>query len=209
MRLREKIEYRGALILAIMLFIALGFATGSAGYLDSLDQYILEYIQSKGSKPVFIIARFLGVAGSAAGYALIGVYLLFKAADRKNYLDFKLYAISALLNTGINQVSKLFYKRIRPLDFSRIDISGYSFPSGHAMAAMGIGLTVAYIASKRNRRAKSTYYVTGIIVALLIGWSRMYLGVHWPTDIVGGYLGGIMVFILSINMELKKNKDPL
>ncbi|OHW62457.1 putative undecaprenyl-diphosphatase YbjG [Andreesenia angusta] len=204
MKIRERVKYREIGMLLIVLFIALGLVTGRTGYLDSFDKSILGYVQSGDSKVAFTIARSLGIAGSAAGYVLIGVYLLFKAADRKNYLDFKLYATSALLNTAFNQAFKLFYERVRPLDFSRIEVSGYSFPSGHSMAAMGVGLTLAYIASKRNRRAKKKYYAASIVVALLVGWSRMYLGVHWPTDILAGYLGGAIVFLLSINMEFKK-----
>lgn len=204
MKLRDRMEHRVALIIFIMLFIVLGFLTGRTEYLSGFDKAAMDYIHQGENTLTLSIARALGVLGSAAGYTAIGVYILFKAPDRKDYSEFKLYAISALLNTGLNQISKLFYERARPMEYFRVEIAGYSFPSGHSMAAMGIGLTLAYIASKRSGKAKRRYYTASIVVALLMGWSRLYLGVHWLTDIAAGYLGGAIVFLLAINMEFKK-----
>lgn len=208
MRLREKIEYREVLLVAMVLFVALGFMVGSTEYLESFDQKILHYIHREESTVFTAIAKAIGIIGSALGYMVIGIWLLFRAPDKNKYSEFKLYAVSALANTAFNQVSKLFYSRLRPSEFTSLKVSGYSFPSGHSMAAMGIGLTIAYILSRADRRRAVFYYALAAVVALIMGLSRLYLGVHWPTDIVGGYLGGITVFILAINMEFKKNKDP-
>lgn len=102
----------------------------------------------------------------------------------------------------INQLLKFSVKRIRPNVDKLIEIGGYSFPSGHAMVSMILYGLVSYLAYKviKNKLIRNTVVVINCLVILLIGISRIYLGVHYFSDIVVGFLISLLflMFIIKI-----------
>jgi undecaprenyl-diphosphatase len=97
---------------------------------------------------------------------------------------------SAVLNVGL----KLWFHRLRPeVPWVLVHESSFSFPSGHAVVAFCFYATITLLLARRGRvatRAIST--VSAIFIILGIGTSRVYLGVHYPSDIAAGYLVGIV-----------------
>ncbi len=94
---------------------------------------------------------------------------------------------------------KTLFHRSRPVE-KLVPASGYSFPSGHAFMAMmfyGIVIYLTWI-STRSRVARFVVTTLGVIMILLIGASRVYLGVHWLTDVMGGYTAGFIWLVSSI-----------
>jgi undecaprenyl-diphosphatase len=110
----------------------------------------------------------------------------------------KLSAILLLVSTAgsavLTTVLKSVFQRARPELFdSGYHASFYSFPSGHATVAVGFyGMLTLVLAYRLRGAARWAAVVSGIIVVLLIGFSRLYLGVHYPTDIVAGYLAALL-----------------
>lgn len=94
---------------------------------------------------------------------------------------------------------KLMFHRPRPVG-SLIDAGGFSFPSGHASISVAFYGFVIYLAmrSVRHWRARLNLLMLGLFVAFLIGFSRLYLGVHYLSDVVAGYLVGTMGLMLGI-----------
>ena len=86
------------------------------------------------------------------------------------------------------------------MDFILVKQGGLSYPSGHSMVTMSMYLTISYLLSKKYENKRPLIYSLSAIFILLMGISRMYLGVHWPTDIIGGYIGGYLFFSLYINL---------
>ncbi len=79
-----------------------------------------------------------------------------------------------------------------------VDVSFYSFPSGHAMVSLVIyGMLSYLLATRFHRKRKSILSVTILLIAA-IGLSRLYLGVHWPTDVIAGYAAGLVWLIACI-----------
>ena len=85
-------------------------------------------------------------------------------------------------------------------------MSSFSFPSGHATAAVAFYGVVFYLLIRNAKRLKSKFALltTGFVFILIIGFSRMYLGEHYLSDVVGGYLLGFLWLLFSISILLWK-----
>jgi len=87
----------------------------------------------------------------------------------------------------LNEVAKVIFQRPRPQPFFGLTAPfTFSFPSGHALVSCCFYLAIAELLPR-----KPVNRVIALILVTLIGLSRVYLGVHYPTDVVGGYLGAI------------------
>ena len=113
---------------------------------------------------------------------------------------------SVIGTTFINQFFKTLVKRIRPNVNRLIEIGGYSFPSGHAMISMMFYGFLAYIAYKliKIKWLRNIFIGINILVILLIGISRIYLGVHYFSDVVVGFLLSILLLMLVIGFTERK-----
>ena len=121
----------------------------------------------------------------------------------KKWKDRILIILSLVLTVIVNQALKYLIARPRPpLERRLVKQGGYSFPSGHSMVSLCIYGVLIYFAMTKiqNKLLKAVIVVilTGII--LLIGISRIYVGVHYPSDVLGGYLLTIVIIISSISL---------
>jgi undecaprenyl-diphosphatase len=94
----------------------------------------------------------------------------------------------------LNTVLKAAFRRTRPEAMQMVfPAEGFAFPSGHAMAAAAFYFFVAYLSWRLLQGWQRGVYTAALLVlVLLIGWSRLYLGVHYLTDVVAGILAGIL-----------------
>ena len=106
----------------------------------------------------------------------------------------------------LNQMLKIVLKRPRPTEFRIINETGYSFPSGHSMISMAFyGLLIYLIYKKiKNKYLKATLIIILLLLILAIGISRIYLGVHYVSDVIGGFLISISYLIVYIKLIKKK-----
>jgi undecaprenyl-diphosphatase len=101
------------------------------------------------------------------------------------------------------------YARARPAGALAAGISTYSFPSGHSTTAAAVVVTVVYVLWRERLLARDLALGIGILVPLLIGVSRVYLDVHWATDVLGGWAVGIFIFGLcasAYERERRRNE---
>lgn len=98
-------------------------------------------------------------------------------------------AVNLVLVVVINQVLKFIIQRPRPDGFRLATVSGFSFPSGHSMAAMAFFGLLAWLVWKyeADRRLRRLYATGFALVIVMIGVSRIYLGVHYASDVLGGF----------------------
>ncbi|MCC6622689.1 MAG: phosphatase PAP2 family protein [Deltaproteobacteria bacterium] len=100
-------------------------------------------------------------------------------------------------------VTKLLFERPRPDVFPWLDHpSGDSFPSGHSLAGVLFFPLIA-VTSHEVFGTPRWLIVLGLALGLAIGLSRIYLGVHWPTDVLGGFALGVMLLVLATRFRVR------
>jgi undecaprenyl-diphosphatase len=98
-------------------------------------------------------------------------------------------AITMLGVAALNVALKFAFHRPRPVAFFGATPSSYSFPSGHALGSLCFyGILAAILAARvRGRGAKFCVWIAALFLIGMIGFSRIYLGVHYPSDVIAGY----------------------
>ncbi|MGN9164926.1 phosphatase PAP2 family protein [Tissierellaceae bacterium HCP3S3_D8] len=189
------------------IFFIIGFMVKDTAEEILFDISILEFLHSGTSPIVFKIMKFISFIGSGKFLLpIIGVIVLYLIIKKKYYIA-KLLLAGTIGSYSVNFILKILFHRIRPIEFFRVNQSGYSFPSGHSMVSMSMYLMIAYILTRDedDLKKKRFLYVLSIILVLLMGFSRLYLGVHWPTDVIGGYIVGYIVYYISIRIIKENN----
>ena len=156
------------------------------------------------------IAKFMTNFGGAIFVISLTTILFFVIKDKK-------IGISIILNliviTGLNQILKYILQRPRPTEFRIIEETGYSFPSGHSMVSLAFYGYLIYLIYKyiNNKHLKRTLIIILSVLICIIGVSRIYLGVHYTSDVLGGFLISFAYLIIYIELVnkfvLEKNKD--
>ena len=141
------------------------------------------------------IAKFITNFGGVIRLIFITTILLIFI---KNKL-IKIYIVLNLAISGIlNQILKNIVQRPRPTEFRLIDEKGYSFPSGHSMVSAAFHGFLIYLIFKnvKNKYLKWISIILLTILIILIGISRIYLGVHYTSDVLAGFLISISYLII-------------
>jgi len=128
----------------------------------------------------------------------VSILLLWCRHYREEAKVFVLACLGGLiLNTGL----KLFFSKPRPeLWHQLISEKSFSFPSGHALGSMVLYGFIAYEFATHYPHFAKLIYSLAVILIAAIGISRLYLGVHWPTDIIAGYGVGFLWLMICITM---------
>lgn len=117
-------------------------------------------------------------------------------------------SLNLVMITIINVVLKFIIQRPRPSGFNIINESGYSFPSGHSMVSTAFYGFLIYLVYKnvKNVKLKWFLYIIIFLLIIFICVSRIYLGVHYASDVIGGFcisISYLMVFVMVIPRFLK------
>lgn len=180
---KKQIRLASFLILA-SIFLLLMFNLNSS-YLHTFDMWV--YGLFKKSDTLTLIMKGVTFLGEGISLILISVLLVLFIKDKfkATLIPLNLGLIS-LLNYGV----KILVKRPRPTGFRLILIDGYSFPSGHSASSLAFYGFLIYLLLKDCGNNKVKKVLTAILVVLIffIGVSRIYLGVHYASDVLGGFL---------------------
>lgn len=120
--------------------------------------------------------------------------------------------IVLVVNAAAVMVGDVLLKRVfareRPHLFDKLAIpTDYSFPSGHSMSAVGVWGVIAAVLVLLYPRYKVAIIAVAVPMILSIGLSRIYLGVHWPFDVLGGFLAGTPPLLASIHMLQEPQRE--
>ncbi|MGV2927594.1 phosphatase PAP2 family protein [Macrococcus capreoli] len=162
-----------------------------------IDNEVYEFIYS--SESFITTSIMLGFTKIGEVWAMIALSLLIVAylMLKRLKIEALFFALSMILAGSLNPLLKNIFDRERPTLLRLIDITGFSFPSGHAMGSTAFFGSIAYLLSRSDVKFKP--YLIGLCVftIIMISTSRVYLGVHYPTDIIAGIVGGIISILLA------------
>lgn len=183
--------------LAVIGLLLWGFAALSDEFseqsrLAQLDRSVLDWLQlhgSEGGERLFQIVSWLG----APVLLLIDGGVAVVLAVRRRWQSFMLWTVAVVGGVVLDQILKLSFRRARPAVASEFISSGsWSFPSGHAMNSLVTYAVLAYILREyvASARARLAIALAAALLIVAIGFSRLYLGVHYLSDVTAGYLAG-------------------
>ena len=168
--------------------------------LDTIGYKIMsEHIISDTITP---IAKAITQFGGAIFLITLSIILLIVIKNKKIGI---LIWINLAISTIINQILKNIIQRPRPTEFRIINENGYSFPSGHSMASAAFYGFLIYLICKKvnNKYLKWTLITLLSILIILVGASRVYLGVHYTSDVIAGILISTSYLIMFISIIKK------
>jgi membrane-associated phospholipid phosphatase len=174
-----------SLLLWVMLLIAV---TGGSSWLASADAAVMQTVYAMRNPAATVVFRGITWLGSPLVYVVVlAAGMAISRSRGWLYLVLALGSLAAaqLLRVAIN----LAVHRPRPPHSHwLVNANFYAFPSGHTLAAaVGFGLA-AWLVWLADRRMGLGLAGIAAAVVILVGWSRVYLGVHWPSDVLGSWL---------------------
>jgi undecaprenyl-diphosphatase len=163
-------------------------------FLVRVDQSVLVWLSSLRRPWLNGVAIDITALGSVSLLVLLsfaGFTILTMVRDRVGILQLFLSIAGA---GAFSQLAKYFFSRERPTIVSHlVDAGGHSFPSGHSTSVSALYITLAILVCREfpGRRERAMLFAMALVVITLVGVSRMYLGVHYPTDVVSGVSLGV------------------
>jgi membrane-associated phospholipid phosphatase len=159
----------------------------------SLDRYLLLWIHQLANPQLDSIMLFFTALGDPPTVISIFVMTIAWLGMKRRYTDGIRFTIACMGGVVINQVMKLFFAKPRPELWMRlITETSFSFPSGHAVGSMIVYGFFGYTVATEFQQYRKYVYTIASILVMTIGFSRLYLGVHYPTDIIAGYGVGFL-----------------
>lgn len=187
-------------ILSLLIFIILSILVLNKKdiYLDSI---VYKSISKYISNDLTSVIKYLTYFGSALVVISVTLFTLIFVKNKK----YSFYmALNLIIITILQLILKNIFTRSRPLDINLITETGYSFPSGHSLTAFvfyGFIIYLIYVSKIKNKKIYITLFSLLIIVT---GLSRIYLGVHFFTDVIGGFSFALSYLIIYISLVKRR-----
>jgi len=168
---------------------------------SSMDRAVSFAFRRLDSPVMDAIMRLFTALGSfpviAAVVALVALWRVRRSDKRGAVMLIAVAGATELLNLLLKEA----FQRARPSLFREVaTLHSYSFPSGHAMASAAVYGAVAVLIGRADPAHARRYHLGAAVLVLLIGMSRVYLGVHWFTDVLAGFAAGLFVLLAGTNV---------
>lgn len=184
-----------ALIVALVVFAALADELAEWQPFVSLDRHVDEELNEAATPWVTTAMEAVSWLGGTIGLAVVTAAASGALLIRRHVRAAVFVALAFIGAELLDALLKVEFARPRPSVADPVSArpGGYSFPSGHATASMAVYGALAYlaIATVRRPRARITLAAGALLLVILIGFSRVYLGAHFPSDVIGGWCVGL------------------
>lgn len=185
--------------LILLTIITITLLSGKIISLDNKVHNIIINLRKEKLTDTMII-----ITNICSTYSLIGISLLALICLKNKKIPI-LIIMNLISATLLSQIFKFIIRRERPIGINLIEESGYSYPSGHSMVSMAFFGLIAYLIYKniKNKFYKTLSIISLLVVIFLIGFSRIYLGVHYFSDVLAGFLTAIAYLMIFITLTNK------
>lgn len=193
------------IIVSVLLFIVLATGVNLGVTLDS-ELWIYNFVVKYMSPGLTNVLKFITNLGSAIPIIIFCV-VLFIIPKSRTTIAFPI-SITLIVSTILNSILKNLFLRERPNILRLVQESSYSFPSGHSMSSAAlytilILVTLKYIENNYKRNILCVFFAC---MPIITGLSRIYLGVHYAGDVLGGWLLGASVAVLVYSLWYKEEE---
>ncbi len=211
-----RLFFYGCLLFLFGLFLFHG-----TSFVKAQDLSVLQSVQACHSGFLNNIAIFSAILGSPIPSVLSLGLLAALFLWQKKWRELLLFVSLFVLMTGFEYVSKINIVHPRPAKEFVLNITGClfgylpgvnvpgdnSFPSGHCVRSIFLAGVLAILLGPQNRKTQILAVLAVAAYCLVSGWSRVYLGAHWPSDVLGGFaLGGAGVMIFLLGQDFLEGK---
>lgn len=157
-----------------------------------MDRAILIWIHQDATPALDTLFRVSNELGTLPFCAALIVAALVCHLARRERREAMAWVVVGLATLLLTETIKLAVGRQRPALWPHlVTVSGFAFPSGHAMASAALFPLLGWVALRARRRWRALGYALGLVVAAYVGAGRLYLGVHWPSDVLAGWALGM------------------
>lgn len=209
--------------LSLSLLLGLITAIGSLVFFGWLADEVLEgetrqfdeatraAVNQLASPAMTVLMRGFSFVGSTLALAIGTIVVVIWFALKKWGREAKLMAMTMIGGSLLNITLKLAFKRERPVPFfDLLPPETYSFPSGHALtSACFFGALAAILSGRiKSKRARAIMWTLATSMFLLVGFSRIYLGVHHTTDVIAGFAAALIwiLMVRFVEMQLARRR---
>ncbi|MEP6638354.1 MAG: phosphatase PAP2 family protein [Chloroflexota bacterium] len=173
----------------------------------ALDAVANPFLHAISSPALDVVMNGITTLGSVPFVGVVFVVAMVILLARDKRADALFLAVAIGGSVALNSALKLLIERPRPmLPWAHV-LPDYSFPSGHSMNSLVFYLALAVLTwINVGRRAGGVAVIVALVIAIAVGFSRIYLGYHYLSDVVGGFAAGLAwLFIVSIAFETIPN----
>ena len=204
-----KFDFSWIFLVVLIIFFIVWSILVLQGRLFSFDYQIFDFIHQYLMNS-FLTSFFKIITQMGSAAVLLGITLISLLFIKNKYFSISM-GINLFLVSLFNLLLKNIFMISRPDTITLIDESGYSFPSGHAMMSFAFYGYLIYLIDKNMKPSiwKKIIIIFLILLILCIGFSRIYLGVHHFSDIIGGYIISFAYLILYIKLAKRMGMENL
>ena len=183
--------------LILFIFLTYNIFNNKIAFIDSYIEGIILSIRNDKLTDIMTI-----ITNISSAYALIVITILLLILIKNKKIPI-LITFNLIFSFLTSQLIKIILRRDRPVNISLVNAMGFSYPSGHSMVSMAYFGFIAYLVYKYidNTIVKVILIITLFVSIFAIGFSRIYLGVHYFSDVLGGFLLSISYLMLFININ--------
>ncbi|QQK07882.1 phosphatase PAP2 family protein [Miniphocaeibacter halophilus] len=157
----------------------------------TIDLKVRAFFYKNATKQFKHMMNMITTLANVETILIISIPILFYLISEKMLDKATAIILSVFFSVGISQILKFLFRVSRPTKSQEFKYIGYSFPSGHSTVGMAYYLTLAYILAGGLDGYTEIVFI-GLILGILIGFSRLVLGVHWFTDVTVGLILGLL-----------------